>query len=275
MMPSFNSQWTKLIIVTKMYLVTVIGKTVMRTLDLIEQRYKGQFVSNGDLVNYVMDQNEQIKPVTITWTIDKMVKDGLAFRAGRGVYGLFKKNLYMPRLPQDAMKVADLLNDKFRYLAVTITETSVLNEFTELQAFISPIIIETDKVALDSVLSELRNNGLNAFLAKDTEAIDRYSDSDNPLIVKRLLKSAPTLAIRQGLATSTLEKLLVDVFCDGEDYMGYDPAMIQEIYENAIARYAINYSSLLHYANTRKRRQEIEQLLFGTYEYSKVKELLK
>ncbi|MDR1015950.1 MAG: hypothetical protein LBL67_00560, partial [Coriobacteriales bacterium] len=139
----------------------------MSAFDVVEKRYKDQFVSNGELVDYVLEQNAGIKPATATWTIDKAVKEGRAFRAARGVYGLFKKNVFSPKLSQDVLKVAGLLRDNFKYLGVTITETSTLNEFTELQAFMSPIIIETDKVALDSVLSKLRKSGFDAFLAKD------------------------------------------------------------------------------------------------------------
>jgi hypothetical protein len=247
----------------------------MSAFDVIEKRYKGQFVSNDELVDYALEQDMGIKPTTATWTIDKMIKDGRAFRAGRGVYGLFKKTIYSPKLSQDVIKAVDLLSDSFRYLGMTVTEISTLNEFTELQSFTSPIIIETDKAALESVLSKLRKNGFDAFLAKDIDAIDRYSGDGNPFILKRLPKSSPLVTVNDNITTSTLEKLLVDVFCDGEDYMGYDPAMTQEVYGNATTRYAVNYSRLLRYANTRRKRQEIEKLLLDTPEYPKVKELLK
>lgn len=59
----------------------------------------------------------------------------------------------------------------------------------------------------------------------------------------------------------TLEKILVDLYCDDKVYFAFQGHQLSNIYRVAAARYALNFSRLFAYAKRRSREDEIRSLL--------------
>ena len=82
--------------------------------------------------------------------------------------------------------------------------------------------------------------------------------SKRNVFVKNLVSEAPLQKI-DGIPVSTLEKILVDIYCDkGFSYMQDSEYM--RIAENAITLFNINKTKLLRYAKRRGAKEELEEI---------------
>jgi len=240
----------------------------------ILSRFSGQYCSIADIVAYIEDLKPGIPRQTIIWNVSGLSGQGKAVRVGRGVYGFVPMNPFRPVVGEAARKVGDILQDKFKYLVATITDTSVLGQFMNLQPFSTVVVLEVRKSATGAVLSALRKEGLDAYEKTDYPKIDQYISSLQPILVRPELSVNPKLPLEGNIRTSTLEKLLVDLVCDEDIFGQYQGEELKNIYQNATERYAINFSQMLKYAAARKKKAPVRELLEFSNVYRKVRSLL-
>jgi hypothetical protein len=106
------------------------------------------------------------------------------------------------------------------------------------------------------------------FLQPAKESIDRYVlPKEGSIVVITLITRAPTL-ILDDITVPSLEKILVDTFCDQELYFIYSGSELMNIYRYAYKKYAINFSRLLTYAERRKRKTEIREFIIQNMDNS-------
>ena len=63
--------------------------------------------------------------------------------------------------------------------------------------------------------------------------------------------------------------MLIDTFCDKDIFYFYQGAELVNIFEQAIERYHINFSTLLNYAAQRGKKEEIIDLLLNNVQINK------
>jgi hypothetical protein len=85
-------------------------------------------------------------------------------------------------------------------------------------------------------------------------------DSNEPIIITRLTTEAPTQEINK-VVTQTIEKLLVDIYCDPVLFSAQQGAELERIYQSAFEKYAVNNTKMLRYASRRNKRDEIENFI--------------
>lgn len=84
-------------------------------------------------------------------------------------------------------------------------------------------------------------------------------DFDYPVIVRNLVSESPLNVINE-IPTVTIEKLLVDVFCDPEfDFI--KGSELTEVYVDAFYKYTVNMNRLLRYAARKGKKQEISNFI--------------
>lgn len=120
----------------------------------------------------------------------------------------------------------------------------------------------------------LLNNKMEAFTKKDFGKLEKYVRSTQPVIISGEFSINPKLSCKNNVCCANLEKLLVDLVCDEKIYGQYQGQELENIYQNSMAKYAVNYSQILKYAAARKRKTDVEALLLTTEEYKKVRDLL-
>ena len=81
--------------------------------------------------------------------------------------------------------------------------------------------------------------------------------SKGPIIIKNLVTESP-LCEQKGLHIPTLEKLLVDMYCDSDFYY-LQGEEYWRIMHNA-HQYVINTSKMFRYASRRNALQEIKRI---------------
>ncbi|MCF6268648.1 MAG: hypothetical protein L3J41_02960 [Melioribacteraceae bacterium] len=187
-----------------------------------------------------------------------MARNGIITRIGRGKYTLSKKRIYIPEISRRAKLLNGRLKKQFPFSSACLWDTSILNEFAIHQANKTFLLIEVEKEITQSVFYFLTEKGYKVFIEPSKDIIDKYaSRNNNYLIVKTLISEAPTQKVN-NINTVTLEKLLVDIFCDKTIFLAYQGNEMKRIFSSAFKKYIVNGSKLLRYANRRGRKKEIE-----------------
>jgi len=240
----------------------------------ILSKYNGQYCTIDDIVGFIEGLNNEASRKTIIWNINDLVRRGKAARYGRGVYGFTNKARFNPILSETTKQACTLLHEKFQYLVMTVTDTSILGGFMSLQPFSTVAVIETRKSAAKAILSALRNEGVEAYEKIDYPKFEKYVSSSHPIVIRPELTVNPNLPQENNIRIANLEKLLVDLVCDESIYGQYQGDELHNIYQNATDRYAINYSQMIKYAAARKKKDPVVDILSGTVVFSEVKRLI-
>jgi hypothetical protein len=61
------------------------------------------------------------------------------------------------------------------------------------------------------------------------------------------------------ISKSTIEKILVDIFCDDVIFSAQQGAEKRTIFKEAFAKYTINQNKMLRYADRRRKKEELNQ----------------
>lgn len=121
------------------------------------------------------------------------------------------------------------------------------------------ILVEVEKDAVQSVFFFLKELKYSVFIKPNKDLIEKYlPDEKESLIVKQLITEAP-LQKKGDLYTVTLEKMLVDVFCDKIVFAAQQGSEMRNIFNEAINKYAINENRMLRYANRRNKKETFKK----------------
>jgi len=94
--------------------------------------------------------------------------------------------------------------------------------------------------------------------------LEKYVINENEIcIVKPLISEAPTQNIN-GVETATIEKMLVDIFCNDVIFSAQQGAEMRTIFKEAFGKYTINQSKMLRYADRRRKKEELNQFVKTT-----------
>lgn len=119
-------------------------------------------------------------------------------------------------------------------------------------------LVEVEKEGMESLFYFLKGKSMPVYLDPSPELISRYlSDEKAPWIVKLLVTESPTQEV-SGINTATLEKILVDIFCDAVLFDAQQGSEMDQIFKEAFEKYAISESKMLRYASRRRKKQELE-----------------
>jgi hypothetical protein len=124
------------------------------------------------------------------------------------------------------------------------------------------IIFETEKDVTESVFFLLKSSEWQVFLNADNTTIDYLSMEDKEVIAVKSLISRSPIEIQENISMPSLEKILIDVFCDTKLFSPYSGQELSNIYKYAQKKYHINYSRMLNYADRRNKKKEVLELVF-------------
>jgi hypothetical protein len=101
----------------------------------------------------------------------------------------------------------------------------------------------------------------SVFVEPTTDILEKYIVNEKEIfIIKPLVSEAPTQKIN-GVETTSLEKILVDIFCDDVIFSAQQGAEMRTIFKNAFDKYTINQSKMLRYADRRRKKEELKQFV--------------
>lgn len=191
---------------------------------------------------------------TINWRIYSLVQKGILERLGRGVFRIGKNREFVPEITLQQKSLYKKILSLFPFSNICVWNTRIINEFSLHQSNINFTFVEVEKESLQSVFFELKEIKKNVFIEPTTEIIDNYvSTAENPIIVKTLITEAPLQKL-VGITTITIEKLLVDLFCDKELFFAFQGKELLTIIKESFSKYSVNQSKIMRYASRRGRK---------------------
>lgn len=123
------------------------------------------------------------------------------------------------------------------------------------------ILIEVEKEATQSVFFFLKEEKYPVFVDPTEDIFEKYlSEEKENLIVKSLVTEAPLQKIA-GLNTVTIEKMLVDIFCDELIFSAQQGSEMKTIFLEALSKYSVNENRMLRYADRKRKKESFRNYL--------------
>lgn len=123
------------------------------------------------------------------------------------------------------------------------------------------LLVETDKETTNSAFYFLREIKKSVFIEPTIDILEKYIVNEKEvIIIKSLISEAPTQNINE-VETATIEKILVDIFCDDVIFSAQQGAETRTIFKEAFNKYTINQNKMLRYANRRRKKEELNQFV--------------
>jgi len=146
-------------------------------------------------------------------------------------------------------------------MRMCIWNTSSLNEFMVHQPGRFYLLIEVDKEAAHSVFFFLKEHKFSVFIEPTEDLLEKYlPDERETLIVKSLVSEAPLQTI-SNINAPTIEKMLVDIFCDDVIFAAQQGSEMRTIFQEALKKYTINESRMMRYADRRRKKERFLEYL--------------
>ena len=180
---------------------------------------------------------------------------GVLTRIGRGKFAVGTGKIFIPDFTNKLKTINSKLKKEFPFLEICLWNTSAFNEFMIHQPGRFYFLVEVEKDAAQSVFFSLKEAKYSVFIEPTKDLIEKYiPDEKETLIVKPLVTEAPLQKI-DGVNTVTLEKMLVDIFCDEVIFSAQHGSEMRTIFKEAISKYAMNENRMLRYANRRRKKE--------------------
>jgi len=190
-----------------------------------------------------------------------LVQSGVLKRIGRGRFVIGKNRVYQPEASTKIKSLYTKLNKEFPFLRICIWNTSSLNEFMIHQPGRFYILIEVDKEAVQSVFFNLKEYKFSVFVEPTKDLIEKYlPDQKETFIVKSLVSEAPLQTIN-GINLPTIEKMLVDIFCDDVIFAAQQGSEMRTVFREAFKKYTVNESRMIRYADRRRKKESFREYL--------------
>jgi len=190
-----------------------------------------------------------------------LVQKGVLNRIGRGKFQLGKGRSYLPEISPKLKSIYSKLRKEFPYLKICIWNTSALNEFMLHQSGNFYILIEVEKEAVQSIFYFLKEANCSVFIEPTNDILDKYLPADkDSLIITSLITEAPIQTIN-GMNTVSLEKMLVDIFCDEIIFSAQQGKEMRTIFKEAFAKYTINENRMLRYSDRRGKKEALKEYM--------------
>jgi hypothetical protein len=123
------------------------------------------------------------------------------------------------------------------------------------------LLVETDKETTNPAFYFLREIKKSVFIAPTKDILEKYIVNEKEVVViKPLISEAPTQNINE-VETVSIEKILVDIFCDDVIFSAQQGAEKRTIFKEAFTKYTINQNKMLRYADRRRKKEELNQFV--------------
>ena len=202
-----------------------------------------------------------VKATTVNWRVHSLVQMGILNRIGRGKFTLGEGKMFVPEASSLVKTLSGKLKKHYPYLEHCIWSTSVINEFMIHQPGRFFILVEVEKTAAESVFYFLKEHKYQAFLDPNHDILNRYAvDINEALIVKSMVSESPCQIVN-GINTVTIEKMLVDIFCDDNLFAAQQGSEMNHVFSEALGKYAVNENRMLRYADRRGKKESLNVYL--------------
>ena len=222
----------------------------------------GQSYPRSDIVSALKKEKSGLSENSYIWTVGTLVKDGVLQHIGRNQYTLAEKTqheIYHPLYSDEANSICCQIEKQYPLITFTVFESVSLNEFLNHQIAGNTIFIHAERDVSAFVFDYLQESYGNTILYRPCKNEYDLYWKPNCIIILDLISEAPLF--NKGTHEITIEKMLVDIYCDKAIRLTYSNAEYQTILRTAFERYNVDTVRLLRYARRRNKEKEIRAFI--------------
>jgi len=223
---------------------------------------KDKVYSRQQMILLLQEDSPGYSSGSYQWKLGEMLKSGEIVKTGYDQYKIpagKTSPVYLPEYSELAATIMNQVSEKYPYIAFTVFETVLLNEFLNHLVAQNTIFVQAEKEISSFVFRSLQEEGYeNVMLKPAKKDFDLYW-TKNAIVVTDLVSEAP-------MQTSdphkiTMEKMLVDIYCDKLIKGTFSRAEYPSIVEQAFDKYMVDRTRMLRYARRRNKETEIAHAL--------------
>ncbi|MBQ7563876.1 MAG: hypothetical protein IJT16_07790 [Lachnospiraceae bacterium] len=218
--------------------------------------------SRKQLISLLREDTPSLNDGSYQWAVGGMLKSGEIIRTGFDEYMVASGNSLPEYLPAYTPLASGLLMkvaDKFPYIGFTVFETVLMNDFLNHLIAQNTIFLQVEKDASAYVFRFLQDEGTGKVMYKPTKKDFNLYWAADSVIVTDMVSEAPIASDNPHVIT--IEKMLVDMYCDKLIQSTYSKAEYPSVLEQVIKIYKVERPKILRYAGRRNRAAEIKKLL--------------
>lgn len=239
-------------------------------IEQLKKEFKGRDIfSRDELYQFYSKFEANLKETTFRWRVYHLKEKKIITPLSRGLFSFEYKPLFIPEIDENDKKTYEKIYKQFPTLKQCIWSTKIISEFMLHQPGSFVTILEVESDALEPVFHYLKDiNVRNVFLQPNEKEIDRYVfEAESAIILHALISKAPIQRMKK-ITTITIEKMIVDVFCDKKLFNAFQGSELSNIINNAYHHYAINFTKLFIYAKRRGKESDLREYLSQQTEIS-------
>jgi len=215
-----------------------------------------------ELFDFYRQFEPDLKDSTFRWRIYNLKTEKIITPLSRGLFTLSYKPVFIPEIGDVEKKIFTKVAKQFPELRQCIWSTKAINEFMLHIPGRYITVLQVDEDALEPVYEFLKEQKYsNVYIQPEEKEIDRYIyESDTAIILQSLITKSPTQKIKT-ITSITIEKMIVDLYCEKKLYSAFQGGELVHIINNAYNRYSIDFTKLFGYAKRRRKESGLEEFL--------------
>lgn len=237
--------------------------------NILIERYKNKTLSTEAIVNDLLKIYPNVNKNTIIWNLNEMIKRGDIIRVGRGKYFFSNESFQEFSMPifDDVKQVIDIISSQFKYVQIVLMDSQWFSDYLVQQPFSTVVKIEVNAPAVDAVVNLLRKEGIRAFSRSEIMDADKYFSETRIFVIDKIRFNNPTKKFKNNVFIAKLEKVMVDIVCDYEVFKQYQGWELENFYFNVTEKCAVNFSTIIKYASSRGRKEQVLPLIENSEKY--------
>jgi len=233
----------------------------------IKQTFKDQVsFTKEDLWNFFRRYEAELNERTFYSRIRSLLSGNIINRLNKNTYTLSTKKAFKPAIDKDLGELAFLVIDFLKEEPYCVWDSSWINFFSRHQTIKNFYLVEAGKEELTSLFHFLKDNGREGvFLDPGQETLYLYArENEVSIVLKPLISRSPVAKQEydsKNVTVPALEKILVDIYTDVFIFNFIQGAELEMIFENAIKKYAVNFTTFFAYARRRNKEKQLKAYL--------------
>lgn len=227
-------------------------------------------IPRAELYQFFQQYEPDLNEGTFGWRIYDLRTRQIIKDVKRGYYAINHTQAFRPLIDKQSVRLGKLISTQFGDSNYCLLHTAWFNEMIELQATHFMYVIYMEKQYTESLFHLLMGQFPVVYLKPDATLINNYvSEKQDAIVIEPLVSRAPVVRDK-NLQISSIEKILVDLYCDSHLFYAYQGKQLQNIYSYCFQQYGINFSTLFNYARRRNKEEPIREFIKS---YPQLKEL--